>query len=118
MLFLSILLLAFLVCVTAIQSAVEWRKDKIWDRLGSLSPYHSAPTVNGVQADLPNDCTVDQIMLVSIGSDDGFDLEHLVGRAKLTLFALRPDGPPWFSVPTKHGAAFHPKFDIQVRKSL
>lgn len=73
MLFLSILPLTFVTCVTAIQSAVEWRKDEMWDRLGSLSPYHTAPAVKGVQADLPSDCTIDQIMLVSI---DEFDLGH------------------------------------------
>lgn len=69
MLIFSILPLAFLTCVTAIQSAIEWRKNEIWDRLGSLSPYHSAPAVKGVPADLPCDCTVNQIMLVSTGCD-------------------------------------------------
>jgi hypothetical protein len=48
----------------------------MWDRLGSLSPYHTAPAIKGVQADLPSDCTVDQIMLVSIRFDYEFDLGH------------------------------------------
>ena len=35
------------------------------NNLGNLSPYHDAPTVRGVSADLPDDCTVDQVILVS-----------------------------------------------------
>ncbi|KAF8546057.1 phosphoglycerate mutase-like protein [Imleria badia] len=38
------------------------RKDL--NHLGNLSPYHDAPTVPGVLADLPNDCTVDRIILL------------------------------------------------------
>ena len=35
------------------------------NNLGNISPYHDAPTVPGVPADLPDDCTVDQVILVS-----------------------------------------------------
>ena len=33
--------------------------------LGNLSPYQDAPTVPRVSADLPDDCTVNQVILVS-----------------------------------------------------
>ena len=33
--------------------------------LGNLSPYQSAPVPSGMEAALPDDCTVDQVMLVS-----------------------------------------------------
>ena len=33
--------------------------------LGNISPYHDAPAVPGVSPDLPGDCTVDQVILVS-----------------------------------------------------
>lgn len=32
---------------------------------GNLSPYHDAPVVPGVSVDLPDDCSVDQVILVS-----------------------------------------------------
>ena len=40
------------------------RKDFV-NNLGNLSPYHDAPMVRGVSADLPDDCIVDQVILVS-----------------------------------------------------
>ncbi|KZP28916.1 phosphoglycerate mutase-like protein [Athelia psychrophila] len=36
----------------------------IYNNLGNLAPYHAAPTVPGIQADLPDDCTIDQLMLM------------------------------------------------------
>ena len=39
------------------------RKDL--NNLGTLSPYHDAPFVHGVSADLPDDCIVDQVILAS-----------------------------------------------------
>jgi acid phosphatase len=39
------------------------RKDL--NNLGNLAPYHDAPTAHRVSADLPDDCTVDQVILVS-----------------------------------------------------
>lgn len=58
-----------------VQSAVEWKEQNTWDRLGNLSPYHVAPAVRGVSADLPEDCTVNQVMLVRIFIYLMFDLE-------------------------------------------
>lgn len=43
--------------------------DQFWD-LGNLSPYHDAPPVSGVSQDLPDDCTVDQVILVSFQPDN------------------------------------------------
>ncbi|TFK49614.1 phosphoglycerate mutase-like protein [Heliocybe sulcata] len=61
MLFWSLLsLLPLLVAAVPTSSAEE----KIWDSLGNLSPYHPAPIPVGVSADLPADCTVDQVMLM------------------------------------------------------
>lgn len=37
----------------------------LYDGLGNLSPYHAAPAVAGVRSSLPDDCTVNQVMLVS-----------------------------------------------------
>lgn len=37
----------------------------ILNHLGSISPYHCAHHVPEVNSELPNDCTVDQVMLVS-----------------------------------------------------
>lgn len=34
--------------------------------LGNLSPYLKAPVPNGIQETLPEDCTVDQVMLVRL----------------------------------------------------
>lgn len=39
--------------------------DSKYFKLGNLSPYHKAPVPHGVKEHLPNDCTVDQVMLVS-----------------------------------------------------
>ncbi|KAH7889355.1 phosphoglycerate mutase-like protein [Phlebopus sp. FC_14] len=36
-----------------------------FNNLGTLSPYHSGPHVPEVSLNLPSDCTVDQVMLVS-----------------------------------------------------
>ncbi|KAI6040975.1 phosphoglycerate mutase-like protein, partial [Pisolithus marmoratus] len=35
-----------------------------WNRFGVLSPYHDRSHVHGVQADLPADCTVDQVVML------------------------------------------------------
>lgn len=40
------------------------RKD-LNNNLGNIAPYHDAPVVPGVSSDLPDDCTVDQVILVS-----------------------------------------------------
>ncbi|KAF8435759.1 phosphoglycerate mutase-like protein [Boletus edulis BED1] len=34
------------------------------NNLGNLSPYHDASTVHGASADLPEDCTIDQVILL------------------------------------------------------
>ena len=34
------------------------------NNLGNLAPYHKAPVPEGVNETLPEDCTVDQVMLV------------------------------------------------------
>ena len=34
--------------------------------LGNLSPYHQAPQANGINENLPADCTVQQVMLECI----------------------------------------------------
>lgn len=36
------------------------------NRLAVLSPYHDRAPIPGVRAELPDDCTVDQVMLVRI----------------------------------------------------
>jgi hypothetical protein len=38
----------------------------VYDRLGNLAPYHKAPVPSEIVEDLPADCTVDQVMLVSM----------------------------------------------------
>ncbi|KAI6106170.1 phosphoglycerate mutase-like protein [Pisolithus croceorrhizus] len=35
-----------------------------WSKFGVLTPYHDRPYVHGVRADLPADCTVDQLVLL------------------------------------------------------
>ena len=35
------------------------------NNLGNFSPYHDAPKFPGLSADLPDDCVVDQVILVS-----------------------------------------------------
>lgn len=37
-----------------------------WPRFGILTPYHNGPQASGVRADLPSDCKVNQVMMVSI----------------------------------------------------
>ncbi|KAF7971067.1 hypothetical protein HWV62_22123 [Athelia sp. TMB] len=39
-------------------------EQNIYNHLGNLAPYHAAPAVPGIQADLPDDCVVDQLMLM------------------------------------------------------
>lgn len=39
--------------------------DSLYDSLGNLSPYHKAPVADGLSEELPADCIVDQVMLVS-----------------------------------------------------
>ena len=50
---------------------VDHHGHKDLNNLGNLSPYHDAPIVRGVSADLPNDCTVDQVILVSSQPSNG-----------------------------------------------
>jgi hypothetical protein len=38
---------------------------KDYKNLAILSPYHDAPNVPGVSVNLPDDCTVDQVVMVS-----------------------------------------------------
>lgn len=60
------LLLASLASIVAGKDAeAKFEFESIYNRLGNLSPYHKAPVPSGVQQDLPVDCTVDQVMLVS-----------------------------------------------------
>ena len=40
------------------------------NNLGNISPYHKVPSVPGVSADLPNDCTVDQVISASSQPDN------------------------------------------------
>lgn len=35
--------------------------------LGNLTPYRAAPVFLGVEAELPDDCSVDRVMLVWLG---------------------------------------------------
>jgi hypothetical protein len=39
----------------------------ILNHLGSISPYHRAHHASEINYELPSDCTVDQVMLVSRG---------------------------------------------------
>ena len=61
------------------------RKDL--NHLGNISPYHNAPAVPGVSADLPEDCTVDQVILVSFRPDNkpvsGLTLSTIVASSWL-----------------------------------
>lgn len=45
-------------------SALQVYADSVYNHLGNLSPYHAASVPQGVSADLPSDCTVEQVMLV------------------------------------------------------
>lgn len=45
-----------------LSSHAEWRLE---DHLGNLSPWKKAPVPAGIEQELPRDCVVDQIMLVS-----------------------------------------------------
>ncbi|KIJ16939.1 hypothetical protein PAXINDRAFT_168380 [Paxillus involutus ATCC 200175] len=47
-----------------------------WNNLATLSPYHDAPHVPGVSADLPDDCTVDQVMLLHRHGSRGPETEQ------------------------------------------
>lgn len=38
----------------------------IYDHLGNLSPYQDAPNLSGLGTDLPDSCTVDQVLLVCL----------------------------------------------------
>jgi hypothetical protein len=38
----------------------------ILNHLGSISPYHRAHHASGINSELPSDCAVDQVMLVSV----------------------------------------------------
>ena len=42
----------------------QWGDADVTTHLGNLSPYKKAPVPFGVSETLPNDCTVDQVMLV------------------------------------------------------
>ena len=54
--------------VTPVSDEQLWynHDSKDLNNLGNLSPYHDAPGVSGVSVDLPDDCAVDQIILVSL----------------------------------------------------
>ena len=47
-------------------AAAEKRPFDVSQHLGNLSPYFTAPAAHGVVADLPGDCSVDQVMLVRV----------------------------------------------------
>lgn len=40
----------------------------ILSHLGSISPYHRAHHASEINSELPSDCAVDQVMLVSVTS--------------------------------------------------
>ena len=50
--------------------------------LATLSPYHDAPNVPGVSVNLPHDCTVDQVIVVS-------SLSHSEPVLRMTLLSIR-----------------------------
>ena len=45
---------------------INGRSEAQHEHLAVLSPYHDAPNVPGVSVNLPDDCTVDQVILVSV----------------------------------------------------
>jgi hypothetical protein len=57
-------LLTLLPFVSLVAGAVEKRSFDISGHLGNLSPYSAAPAAPGISADLPADCSVEQVMLV------------------------------------------------------
>ncbi|KAJ8519057.1 hypothetical protein ONZ45_g3962 [Pleurotus djamor] len=56
------ILLSLLSVSTSAKSSVDLAR---LNRLGALSPYHKAPSPEGVEATLPSDCNVDQVMYLS-----------------------------------------------------
>ncbi|KIJ69293.1 hypothetical protein HYDPIDRAFT_80969 [Hydnomerulius pinastri MD-312] len=50
--------------VLALQDSVHVTSDSKPLNLGTLTPYRRGPTVPGSRSDLPNDCTVQQVMLM------------------------------------------------------
>jgi hypothetical protein len=115
MLFLIVLCylpLAPLTSALTTQSAAESKDPIKWTHLGNLSPYHAAPVVQGVKADLPEDCTVNQLMLVNFHYY--FKLKSADGLTR----SVDLDGTAWQSIPISHGAALRPTIDLQARKSF
>ena len=68
---------------------------KDYKNLAILSPYHDAPNVSGVYATLPDDCTVDQVIMVS-------SLPHSAPVLRMTvalvLTQVTPTRIPWSRV--------------------
>ncbi|KAI6040987.1 phosphoglycerate mutase-like protein [Pisolithus marmoratus] len=57
-----------------------------WNRFGVLSPYHDRSHLRGVQADLPADCTVDQVVLLHRhGSREPEGEENYINKLVETL---------------------------------
>ena len=64
------------------------------NNLGNISPYHDAPTVPGVSADLPDDCTVDQVILVSSelpGIEPTSQSISTIDRSRTNALCLSPE---------------------------
>ena len=63
---LSLLILAVVGAAAGQPRSNDAQVSEKWNRLGNLSPYHKAPVPTGVKEVLPDDCKVDQVMLVRL----------------------------------------------------
>ena len=76
---------------------------KDYENLAILSPYHDAPNVPGVSVNLPDDCTVDQVIMVSslphsvpvlrVTSSSYTDMDPVVPSPRINL--LSDSLKPW-----------------------
>lgn len=60
------MLFTSLVTLLSVAAASAGSSASLFDSLGNLSPYHKAPVPFGIEENLPADCKVDQVVLVSI----------------------------------------------------
>lgn len=56
----------FSVALLSALSAVRASSFDPYTHLGNLSPYSDAPNLSGLSVDLPESCSVDQVMLVRL----------------------------------------------------
>lgn len=80
-----------------------------YNKLGNLSPYHKGPVPHGVSETLPNDCVVDQVMLVRNSN------QMFLNFIDVHCVSLPLDGATWESVALNVGAAVHHEPDNETR---